>query len=80
MRLFEQGSNVRLLKLSDGTEVLFSYGIAVAGFIPATGYIRTDEHYSPTTSRHINGYVGNTCKTVTQKHIDELLCRSPDKA
>lgn len=78
MRLFEQGSNVRLLKLDDGTEILFSYGIPVAGFIPTQGYIRTDEHHSPTTSRHINGYVGQTCKTVAQEVIDDLLCRRPE--
>lgn len=78
MRLFEQGSNIRLLKLEDGTEVLFSYGIPVAAFIPSTGYIKTDEHYSPTTSRHVNGYVGTTCKVVAQKVLDDLLCRCPD--
>jgi hypothetical protein len=80
MRLNERGGACRLLKLADGTEILFSFSIPVAGFDPLNGYFKGDTAYSVTTTKHIAGYVGTntTVKTVTQKHIDTLLSRSPN--
>lgn len=41
-----------------GLSVLLSYGVPVACHVPGFGYYRTDTHYSTTTSRHINAWMG----------------------
>ena len=38
--------------------VLFSYETPVAVFVDGKGWFRTDEHFSVTTSRHINSVLG----------------------
>ena len=50
------GANETLLEFNDGSEILFSYGTPVAGFIPGHSRWSTVEHYSQTTTRHINKY------------------------
>lgn len=49
-------SNVSTVRLSDGREVLLSYGVPVAAFVPGRGYVKTDRKYSRTTSKHANSY------------------------
>jgi len=49
-------ANTSTVRLNDGREVCLSYGVPVAAFIPGEGYIRTDQRYSVTTSRHANSY------------------------
>ena len=44
--------------LADGREVLLSYGVPVAAFVPGRGYIKTARKYSVTTSKHANQYAG----------------------
>lgn len=51
-------ANTSTVSLNDGREVCFSYGVPVAAFIPGRGYIRRDESFSVTTSKHANGYAG----------------------
>ena len=53
------GANETLVEM-DGEHVdegLFSYSTPVAAFVPGIGYVRTTEHYSSTTTRHINKYL-----------------------
>lgn len=59
-------SNAFTVTLTDGREILFSYGVPVAAFIPrdyvtnttqaVSGYIKTERRYSRTTSKHVNAY------------------------
>lgn len=73
MRLVQLGANQTLLKLK-GLEVLFSYETPVAGYQRNEGYFRTDTKHSPTTSRHINKYIGaHSFRTVPQASIELLL-------
>ena len=70
---------------SNGTEVetadariFFSYRTPVAAYIFGRGYVRTEQFFSVTTSRHINkllkdGYTDlPECETVPQAEIEAL--------
>ena len=67
------GSNMIELHLDNKTIVLFSYKTPVAALIPLRGYVRTEEFYSVTTSRHINKWVAANATKVPQAEIDALL-------
>ena len=72
-------SNMTELHLSTGVVVLFSYETPVAAFIPGAGYVRTEQHYSMTTSRHINKWLGsriNDAKKGPQNELSELVERA----
>lgn len=71
--LMSLGSNMTVLNTTRA-RVFFSYETPVAGYIPGRGYVKTDRHYSKTTSKHINKYLGG-CKAeiVPQSEIDALL-------
>ena len=57
----------------NGVSVLFSYETPVAGW-DNEGAFRTDQHYSATTTRHINKYLGKGVgRTVFQVYIDTML-------
>lgn len=74
MKLRNIGSNMTELDLGGGCTVMFSYSTPVAG-IGDDGAWRTDKHYSPTTTRHINKYLGGKDKgrLVPQAWIDSVL-------
>ena len=75
MKLRKAGHNMTELSLADGTDVLFSYETPVAAFVPERGYIRTETHYSATTTRHINKWLGGHAadESVPQSVIDALV-------
>lgn len=54
--------------------VLFSYQTPVAACIAdGSGFVRTADHYSKTTTRHINKWLdGAKARTVPQSDIDAL--------
>lgn len=56
MKLHHIGSNVTTIEVGDAT-ILFSYDTPVAAHIVGRGFVRTSEHYSVTTSRHINKWL-----------------------
>jgi len=66
-------SNMTELTVGD-TTVLFSYRTPVAGW-DSLGAFRTSKHYSSTTSRHINKYLGgkDIGREVDQDYILTLL-------
>ena len=73
MKLTPIAANRNLISYDDGTEVFFSYSTPVAGYSPELGYIKTEQWYSSTTTRHINKYLGNIEATkVPQQTINEL--------
>jgi hypothetical protein len=82
MKLKPLGSNMTLIRMNNGTEVLFSYSTPVAGYYrgEATNamldheYFRTDEWYSNTTTRHINKYLdGVKAVIIGQEEINSIV-------
>ena len=81
MKLHSFATNRTLLTFADGTEVLFSYSTPVAGYKPNIGYVKTNQWYSSTTTRHINKYLDdNFALNVEQDTINNLIGeRIPDR-
>ena len=85
MKLHSFATNRTLLTFADGTEVFFSYSTPVAGYKPNIGYVKTNQWYSSTTTRHINKYLDKSTRpdlisTVEQSTIDNLIgCKIPDR-
>jgi hypothetical protein len=79
MKIKPAGSNMTEVEGSDGTSVLFSYKTPVAGFIPGIGFIKTEDFFSVTTSKHIgkwiskNGGKSAEATQVPQQTIEELV-------
>jgi len=73
MKIKSIGSNITELNIN-GISVLFSYSTPVAGW-DDSGAFRTSEHYSSTTTKHINKYLGgkDIGRKVDQEYIDSLL-------
>ena len=73
MKLRNIGSNMTALVMGN-TTIMFSYSTPVAGS-DDDGLFRTDASYSPTTTRHINKYLGGKDKgrVVPQAWIDSLV-------
>ena len=70
-------ANVNIISTTDGREVMQSYGTTVAAFIPGRGYVKTRDHFSPTTSRHVNQYVGSPHAAEIVDHADLLKLTKP---
>jgi hypothetical protein len=66
--------NIKVVTLPDGTEILFSYGVPVAAFVPGLGYVKTSKRYSKTTSTHANRYARRADGSV--KEIPEVEFRA----
>ena len=81
MKLHSFATNRTLLTFADGTEVFFSYSTPVAGYKPNIGYVKTNQWYSSTTTRHINKYLNdNFALNVEQDTINNLIGeRIPDR-
>ena len=74
MKLHSFAVNRTLLSFDDGTEVFFSYSTPVAGYKPNIGYVKTNQWYSSTTTRHINKYLDdNFALNVEQDTINNLI-------
>ena len=57
MKLRQIGSNQTELTLPCGAVVLFSYETPVAAQLASGGFVRTEQKWSVTTSRHINKWL-----------------------
>jgi hypothetical protein len=74
MKLHQIASNQTQLTLASGTQILFSYQTPVAAYIHGHGYVRTEQYYSKTTSKHITQWLhGAKAILVPQEKIDALL-------
>ena len=78
MKLHSFATNRTLLTFDDGSEVFFSYSTPVAGYNPRLGYVKTNQWYSSTTTRHINKYLNKSTRpdlisTVDQSTIDNMI-------
>ena len=84
MKLKVIGSNMTELNIPNtnkerrmgwnGVCVLFSYNTPVAGW-DDKGAFRTNKHYSATTTKHINKYLGgkDIGRKVDQDYIDSIV-------
>ena len=75
IKLKQIKANMTELTLDSGTRGLFSYETPVAGWDHVGMAFRTKEHYSPTTTRHINQYLGGKDRgfKVGQEVINRLV-------
>ena len=74
MKLTPIAANRNIISYNNGNEVFFSYSTPVAGYSPDKGYLRTEQWYSQTTSKHINQYLGAlNYSTVSQETINNLV-------
>ncbi len=73
MELKRNGTSTTELTIN-GTSILFSYETPVAGY-DNQGAFRTDQHYSSTTTKHINKYLGGkgVGRILEQSAINKLL-------
>ena len=62
--------NKREVVYSNGVRILFSYKTPVAGE-DEYGFFKTDQYFSSTTTKHINGYVGEA-RVVPQTELDRF--------
>ena len=73
MKLKPLGANRTEITLPTGAVVFFSYQTPVAAQRAGGGFVRTAEHYSVTTTRHINQWLeGRNAETVPQSTIDAI--------
>jgi len=73
MKIKPVGSNMTELQLDD-VHVLFSYETPVAACVFGKGFVRTEQWYSQTTTRHINKWLdGVDAPEVPQAAIDALI-------
>ena len=76
LRLKQIGSNKTELtyrtEAGEDITILFSYETPVAGY-DEHGAFRTDEKFSRTTTKHINGYVPHTARVVPQAYIEGMV-------
>lgn len=58
-----------------GMVVFFSYETPVAAMLPSGRYIRSEQKYSRTTTKHVNQWLQGvtSAETVPQAQIDALL-------
>jgi hypothetical protein len=76
-RLEACGPQAHAVHFEDGRAVLFSYATPVAAFMPGRGYLKTDVHYSVTTSRHVNAWAGADAPKVPDADILAVLNAKP---
>ena len=74
MKLTPIAANRNVISYNNGSGVFFSYSTPVAGYCPDKGYLRTEQWYSQTTTKHINKYLDNVEATkVSQETINNLV-------
>ena len=61
MRLTPIAANQTEIETADA-RIFFSYSTPVAAYIFGEGYVRSEDFFSVTTSRHINKWIGVDCK------------------
>ena len=75
MKMRRLAANQTEVSFVGGPIVFFSYDTPVASQLPSGRYVRTSEYYSPTTTRHINGWLRGitNVEVVDQDFIDLLV-------
>lgn len=74
MELRKLGKNETEIHFPNGRIVFFSYNTPVAAQLAQGGFIRTAEHYSVTTSKHITRWLdGANATVVPQSTLDKMV-------
>ena len=72
MQLTPIASNMTEVETNDA-RILFSYRTPVAAYIFGEGFVKTEQFWSVTTSRHINKWGAKDGKEVPQSRLDSLV-------
>ena len=75
MKLFPIATNQTEVETADA-RIFFSYRTPVAAYIFGRGFVRTENFYSTTTSRHINKWIGVDAKTDTTEKVSQDFLNS----
>ena len=72
MQLTPIASNMTEVETSEA-RILFSYRTPVAAYIFGEGFVKTEQYWSVTTSKHINKCGAKDGKKVPQARLDSLV-------
>ena len=72
MRLTPIGTNQTEIETADA-RIFFSYKTPVAAYIFGEGFVRSENFFSVTTSRHINKWIGVDSKTDQTKQVPQSV-------
>ena len=72
MQLTQIASNQTEIETSQA-RILFSYRTPVAAYIFGEGFVKTEQYWSVTTSKHINKWGARDGKKVPQARLDSLV-------
>ena len=72
MQLTPIASNMTEVETSEA-RILFSYRTPVAAYIFGEGFVKTEQYWSVTTSKHINKGGAKDGKKVPQARLDSLV-------
>lgn len=75
MKLFPIATNQTEVETADA-RIFFSYRTPVAAYVFGRGFVRTENFYSTTTSRHINKWIGVDSKTDTTEKVSQDFLNS----
>ena len=72
MQLTQIAPNQTEVETSEA-RILFSYRTPVAAYIFGEGFVKTEQYWSVTTSKHINKWGARDGKKVPQARLDSLV-------
>tara|TARA_B100000609_G_C17137574_1_gene393671 strand:- start:594 stop:833 length:240 start_codon:yes stop_codon:yes gene_type:complete len=75
LRLTPIAANQTEVETADA-RIFFSYKTPVAAYVFGRGFVRTENFYSTTTSRHINKWIGVDAKTDTTEKVSQDFLNS----
>tara|TARA_B100000424_G_C22893214_1_gene475150 strand:+ start:476 stop:709 length:234 start_codon:yes stop_codon:yes gene_type:complete len=75
MRLTPIAANQTEVETADA-RIFFSYSTPVAAYVFGRGFVRSQEFFSVTTSRHINKWIGVDAKTDTTEKVSQDFLNS----
>ena len=75
MRLTPIAANQTEIETADA-RIFFSYSTPVAAYIFGQGFVRSEEFFSVTTSRHINKWIGVDSKSDDIKRVPQSRLES----
>tara|TARA_B100001175_G_scaffold6578_1_gene5112 strand:- start:847 stop:1080 length:234 start_codon:yes stop_codon:yes gene_type:complete len=75
MKLTPIAANQTEVETADA-RIFFSYRTPVAAYVFGRGFVRSEDFFSVTTSRHINKWIGTDSKTDTTEKVSQDFLNS----
>lgn len=75
MKLTPIATNQTEVETADA-RIFFSYRTPVAAYVFGRGFVRSEDFFSVTTSRHINKWIGTDSKTDTTEKVSQDFLNS----